>query len=63
MEDQLIGNVIKVNTNERKQIEYIIQNNNPYFMECGNIKINFIYSKNSTRIEECMLNILKQNLE
>ncbi len=43
-------------------LEHLSNKGNLYELKLGNLNVEMIYSKSDKRIDECMLNILKQKI-
>lgn len=47
----------------KQEFECLVNNNDLYQLQVGNITVEFKYSEKCKKINECMLNILKQKIE
>lgn len=45
---------------QKEVISYLKETENLYRLKVGNISVEVIYSENNKKIDECILNILKQ---
>ena len=48
--------------NQDKLMEYLRENDDPYSIKVENVNVQFVYSENNKRFNECMINILKERL-
>ena len=48
------------NWNMKQKSENLVNNKDLYQFQVGNINVEFKYSENDKKINECMINILKQ---
>lgn len=44
----------------KQKFECLVNNKNLYQLQVGNMTVEFKYSENDKKINECMINILKQ---
>lgn len=44
----------------KQKFEGLVNNKNLYQLQVGNMTVEFKYSENDKKINECMINILKQ---
>lgn len=44
-------------------IEYLSNKEKVYELKVGNVKVEMTYAKSNKKIDECILNILKQKME
>ena len=45
---------------QKELIKYLDKTENPYKIKVGDISVEVAYSKNNKKLDECLLNILKQ---
>lgn len=46
----------------KQEFECLVNNNDLYQLQVGNITVEFKYSKNDKKINECMLNVLRNKI-